>query len=114
MEACAWTLLRHLHPGAWVSSPHADAIGMGYDLGIGIALSAPGFTTIRPSLQESSLLLVVIHQGLDTGKKSVPNLALSLLAQRFKERNTIHCMIHSVHRQNQTACLEGPSPLRKN
>lgn len=40
-----------LGPG---SQTQADAIGMGYDLAVEIALSAPpGFIIVQPSLQES-------------------------------------------------------------
>lgn len=36
------------------SQTQADAIGMGYDLAAEIALSAPGFIILQPSLQESA------------------------------------------------------------
>lgn len=77
-----------MHPGVWVPSPHSGHKRW-YDIAAGIVLSAPGFIITQPRLQESDLLLVVICQGLDTGQKSVSSLALSLLAQWFKETQPI-------------------------
>lgn len=82
---------------------------MGYDPTVEIAFSAPGFINSTAKFARKCLLLVVVGQGLDPGQKSVANSALSLLAQRFKERNTIHCVIRSVHRQNQITCFR---PMR--